>query len=60
MIHYSASHGEDLDASLMPKLRYFYAGPTCAVTELDGVRVIGGDTCDFIQKVPGDLSFLHD
>ncbi|KAH8987853.1 vacuolar assembling/sorting protein VPS16 [Lactarius akahatsu] len=33
-------------------LQYFYSGPTFAVTELDGIRVIGGDTCDFIQKVP--------
>lgn len=33
--------------------RYFYSGPIFAVTELDGVRVIGPDVCDFIQKVPG-------
>ncbi|KAI0298703.1 vacuolar assembling/sorting protein VPS16 [Multifurca ochricompacta] len=33
-------------------LQYFYAGPTFAVTEVDGVRVIGPDTSDFIQKVP--------
>ncbi|CAL1699596.1 unnamed protein product [Somion occarium] len=33
-------------------LQYFYTGPTFAVTEIDGVRVIGPDTCDFIQKVP--------
>jgi len=36
------------------KLRYFYAGPTFAVTEVDGVRVIAVDACDFIHKVPGD------
>ena len=23
------------------------------ITELDGVRIIGSDVCDFIQKVPG-------
>lgn len=33
--------------------RYYYSGTTFAVTEPDGVRVIGSDTCDFIQKVPG-------
>ncbi|KAH9962881.1 vacuolar assembling/sorting protein VPS16 [Russula dissimulans] len=33
-------------------LQYFYVGPTFAVTEVDGVRVIAPDTCDFIQKVP--------
>ena len=59
MIHYSASYGVRHGASLTLKPRYFYAGPTFAVTELDGVRVIGGDTCDFIQKVPGDPSFLQ-
>ena len=36
--------------------RYFYAGPTFAITEVDGVRVIAADACDFIQKVPGDKS----
>lgn len=35
------------------KLRYYYSGPTFAVTEVDGVRVIAADACDFIQKVPG-------
>jgi vacuolar protein sorting-associated protein 16 len=39
--------------------RYFYAGPTFAVTEVDGIRVVAADTCDFIQKVPGNLSFLN-
>ncbi|KAI0918848.1 hypothetical protein AcV7_006962 [Taiwanofungus camphoratus] len=33
-------------------LQYFYSGPTFAVTETDGVRVMGPDSCDFIQKVP--------
>ncbi|KAF8556045.1 vacuolar assembling sorting protein VPS16 [Imleria badia] len=33
-------------------LRYFYSGATFAVTELDGVRVIGQEVSDFIQKVP--------
>ncbi|KAF9652633.1 vacuolar assembling/sorting protein VPS16 [Thelephora ganbajun] len=33
-------------------LQYFYSGSTIVVTELDGVRVIGPDVCDFIQKVP--------
>lgn len=33
--------------------RYFYAGPTFAITESDGVRIISPDTCEFLQKVPG-------
>ncbi|KAL0960087.1 hypothetical protein HGRIS_011732 [Hohenbuehelia grisea] len=33
-------------------LQYFYSGPTFATTEPDGVRVVGPDTCDLIQKVP--------
>ena len=42
--------------SLRPS-RYYYAGPTFAVTEVDGVRVIAADACDFIQKVPGEATF---
>ncbi|KAF8637938.1 hypothetical protein AX17_002559 [Amanita inopinata Kibby_2008] len=34
------------------RLQYYYPGSTFAVTEPDGVRVIGSDTCDFLQKVP--------
>ncbi|PFH49934.1 hypothetical protein AMATHDRAFT_146515 [Amanita thiersii Skay4041] len=34
------------------RLQYFYNGPTFTVTENDGVRIVGPDTCDFIQKVP--------
>ncbi|KAF7316202.1 putative vacuolar protein sorting-associated protein 16-like protein [Mycena indigotica] len=33
-------------------LEYYYTGPTFAVTEPDGVRVIGPEVCDLIQKVP--------
>ncbi|KAI0701369.1 vacuolar protein sorting-associated protein 16 [Cytidiella melzeri] len=33
-------------------LQYFYPGPTFAVTESDGVRLVGPDACEFIQKVP--------
>ncbi|KIJ59378.1 hypothetical protein HYDPIDRAFT_118596 [Hydnomerulius pinastri MD-312] len=33
-------------------LRYFYFGATFAVTEIDGVRVMGQEVCDIIQKVP--------
>lgn len=36
-------------------VRYFYSGPTFAVTEVDGVRVLSPEVCDFIQKVPGEL-----
>ncbi|EJD40200.1 vacuolar protein sorting-associated protein 16 [Auricularia subglabra TFB-10046 SS5] len=35
-----------------PSLQYFYASPTFAVSEIDGIRVFSADTCDFIQKVP--------
>ncbi|EIN08291.1 vacuolar assembling/sorting protein VPS16 [Punctularia strigosozonata HHB-11173 SS5] len=33
-------------------LRYYYSGPTFAITEPDGVRIIGPDSCDFVEKVP--------
>ncbi|KAF8439094.1 vacuolar assembling sorting protein VPS16 [Boletus edulis BED1] len=33
-------------------LRYFYSGAMFSITELDGVRVIGQEVSDFIQKVP--------
>ncbi|TFY83531.1 hypothetical protein EWM64_g490 [Hericium alpestre] len=33
-------------------LQYFYAGSTFAITEIDGVRIIGPDVSDFVQKVP--------
>ncbi|KAJ7892873.1 vacuolar assembling/sorting protein VPS16 [Mycena olivaceomarginata] len=33
-------------------LEYYYSGPTFAVTEPDGIRIIGPDVCDLIQKVP--------
>lgn len=39
-------------------IRYFYSGPTFAVTEVDGVRILSPDVCEFIQKVPGERSLL--
>ncbi|KAF8966570.1 vacuolar assembling/sorting protein VPS16 [Flammula alnicola] len=33
-------------------LHYAYSGTTFAITEMDGVRVMGEDVCDLIQKVP--------
>ncbi|CCL98206.1 uncharacterized protein FIBRA_00200 [Fibroporia radiculosa] len=33
-------------------LQYFYSGPTFAITETDGIRIVGPDSCDFVQKVP--------
>ena len=33
-------------------LKFHYPGPTLAIGEPDGVRVVGPDVCDFIQKVP--------
>jgi hypothetical protein len=41
------------------KHRYYYTGPTFAVTEVDGVRVIAADACDLIQKVPGNKIFTQ-
>jgi hypothetical protein len=35
--------------------RYVYPGSIFAVTELDGIRIVGPDVCDFIQKVPGSV-----
>ena len=32
---------------------YIYYGQTFVITEMDGVRVLGQDSCDLIQKVPG-------
>ncbi|KAG7441120.1 vacuolar protein sorting-associated protein 16 [Guyanagaster necrorhizus] len=36
-------------------LEYFYSGSLFAVTEPDGVRVMGPDVCDLIQKVPASV-----
>ncbi|KAG6888102.1 hypothetical protein C0995_010667 [Termitomyces sp. Mi166 len=33
-------------------LKFPHSGPTFAVTEPDGVRIIGPDVCDMVQKVP--------
>ncbi|KAG5732305.1 Vacuolar protein sorting-associated protein 16 like protein [Termitomyces sp. T112] len=33
-------------------LKFLHSGPTFAITESDGVRIIGPDICDMIQKVP--------
>ncbi|KAF9445538.1 vacuolar protein sorting-associated protein 16 [Macrolepiota fuliginosa MF-IS2] len=33
-------------------LQYFYTGSLFAVTETDGVRVMGPEVCDLLQKVP--------
>ncbi|KAG6849371.1 hypothetical protein H0H93_009065 [Arthromyces matolae] len=33
-------------------LKFPHSGPTFAVTELDGVRILGPDVCDMVQKVP--------
>ncbi|KIY47376.1 vacuolar protein sorting-associated protein 16 [Fistulina hepatica ATCC 64428] len=37
-------------------LEFVYPGPTFAVTEADGVRIIGPDVSDFVQKVPASTS----
>ncbi|KZO95381.1 vacuolar protein sorting-associated protein 16 [Calocera viscosa TUFC12733] len=33
-------------------LRYYYASPVHGVGEIDGVRIIGAEKCDFLQRVP--------
>ncbi|KAG6918389.1 hypothetical protein DXG01_014790 [Tephrocybe rancida] len=33
-------------------LKFPHSGPTFAVTEHDGVRIMGPDVCDMVQKVP--------
>ncbi|KAI5121711.1 hypothetical protein M0805_002104 [Coniferiporia weirii] len=33
-------------------LSFLYPGPTFVIGEPDGVRIIGPDVCDFVQKVP--------
>jgi hypothetical protein len=35
-----------------------YSGPVFAVTEVDGVRIVSPDVCDFIQKVPGTCNII--
>jgi hypothetical protein len=56
VIQYSAFSYRCLHISLT-RNRYYYAGPTFAVTEVDGVRVIAADACDLIQKVPRNKTF---
>lgn len=33
-------------------ISFFYPGATYSVSEIDGIRIIAPDVCDFIQKVP--------
>ncbi|KDQ19047.1 hypothetical protein BOTBODRAFT_28535 [Botryobasidium botryosum FD-172 SS1] len=33
-------------------LRYPYSSPSFAVSEIDGVRIVSSERCDFLQKVP--------
>lgn len=33
-------------------LSFFYPGPTFIIGEPDGVRILGPNVCDFVQKVP--------
>ncbi|KAF8068755.1 vacuolar assembling/sorting protein VPS16 [Lyophyllum atratum] len=39
-------------------LTFAHSGPTFAVTEPDGVRVMGPDVCDMIQKVPSSSTSI--
>ena len=37
-------------------LRYFYDGCVHLIADVDGVRIVTNDVCEFLQKVPGELS----
>lgn len=41
------------------RFRYFYTGAVQLVTEIDGIRIISDDLCEFLQKVPGMFVFNH-
>lgn len=47
-----------LEVTYSRPCRYYYTGATIAITEQDGVRIIGPDSCDFIEKVPGAYLIL--
>ena len=34
-------------------IRYFYDGWVHLLADIDGVRLITNDVCEFLQKVPG-------
>ena len=55
---------EQLSSRLKPPLprfnhadliRYFYDGWVHLLADIDGVRLITNDVCEFLQKVPGQL-----
>lgn len=37
-------------------IRYYYDSRVHLVSEIDGIRLITTDTCEFLQKVPGMYS----
>ena len=39
-------------------LRYYYDGWVHLLADIDGVRIITNDVCEFLQKVPGSYSVL--
>lgn len=42
---------------LIRYIRYFYDGWVHLLADIDGVRLITNDVCEFLQKVPGKLLF---
>lgn len=45
---------------LILRSRYFYDGWVHLIADIDGVRIITNDVCEFLQKVPGELSLCLD
>ncbi|CCJ28605.1 unnamed protein product [Pneumocystis jirovecii] len=40
-------------------LSFPYNGPALLISEIDGVRIITSDKCEFLQKVPDDLKNVY-
>lgn len=46
-------------SSLSSRLsRYYYDAWVHLIPDIDGVRLITNDVCEFLQKVPGMATFL--
>ena len=48
---------EDLIATVAH--RYYYTDPIHLVNEVDGVRIISIDKCEFLQKVPRESGLMQ-
>lgn len=40
-------------------LRFPYGQPLCLVSEADCCRIVTGDHCELLQRVPGPIEFIH-